>query len=107
MGQFQCHLWHQWYEISLVHIDGVWCTLYQSAGCMDHYKPPNMQWFDGVVNSLKKKFERKILSGNCHVSLLMMLHKSYRHCGELYFHFFLRVFMYMQPFQNFIPHFTL
>jgi hypothetical protein len=37
---------------------------------------------------------------------LMMLHKNYEHWGEFYFHStFFWAFMYMQPFQNFIPHF--
>jgi hypothetical protein len=54
MGQFQRHLWCQWYEISLIHIDGVWCILYQSASCVDHYKSSNMQWFSGMATSFEK-----------------------------------------------------
>jgi hypothetical protein len=31
--------------------------------------------------------------------------QNYKHCGEFYFHStFFFFFMYMQPFQNFIPH---
>jgi len=53
----------------------------------------------------KQNFQRRTLSGNLHVLSLMMLHKSYKHYGELYFHStFFSTFMYMQPFQNFIPH---
>jgi hypothetical protein len=28
---------------------------HQSVGCMDHYKPPNMQWFGGMANSFENK----------------------------------------------------
>ncbi len=72
---------------------------------MDHYKPPNMQWFGGAT-PLKKKLQGKLPRWKL---LCFIFDDVSQKLWALYwnllsFHLFL-VVMYMEPFQNLIPHF--
>jgi hypothetical protein len=44
-----CHIWHQWCEISFVHINGFLCTLHQSVGGLDYHKLRKNWKFGGMV----------------------------------------------------------
>jgi len=46
---YGCHVWHQWCEIPLIHIDGIWSSSHKGASCLDYYELANMGKFGGVV----------------------------------------------------------
>jgi hypothetical protein len=46
---YGCHVWHQWFEVPFIHIDGVWISLHKGANCLGYHESANMWKFGGVV----------------------------------------------------------
>ncbi len=46
---YGCHVWHQWCEVPLIHIDGVRSSSHKGVGCLDYYELANMWKLGGVV----------------------------------------------------------
>ncbi len=46
---YGCHVWHQWCEIPLIHIDGVWFSSHRGASCLGYHELTNMRRLSGVV----------------------------------------------------------
>ncbi len=47
---YGCHIWHQWCEIPLIHIDGIWFSSHRGANCLGYHELVNMWKLGGVVN---------------------------------------------------------
>ncbi len=52
---YRCHVWHQWCEVPLIHIGGLWFSSNMGASCLGYHKLANMWRFDGVVECLASK----------------------------------------------------
>ncbi len=46
---YGCHVWHQWCEVPLIHIDGVWFSSHRGANCLGYHKSTNMWRLGGMV----------------------------------------------------------
>ncbi len=46
---YGCHVWHQWCEIPLIHIDDIWFSSRMGVSCLGYHKLTNMWRLGGVV----------------------------------------------------------
>jgi hypothetical protein len=52
---YGCHVWHEWCEIPLIYIDGIWVSLHKGVSCLGYHELVNMWKFGGMVECLVDK----------------------------------------------------